>query len=47
VGGATVTATLTNPAAALTGTIVNKIGTGYDPGDCWGLIDALKAIKAQ
>jgi hypothetical protein len=46
-GGATVTATLANPAATLTGTIVNKIGTGYGSGDGWGLIDAVKAIKAQ
>jgi hypothetical protein len=46
-GGATVTATLANPAATLTGTIVNKTGTGYGPADGWGLIDAVKAIKAQ
>jgi hypothetical protein len=45
-GGATVTATLANPAATLTGTIVNKTGTGYGPGDGWGLVDAVKAIKA-
>jgi hypothetical protein len=45
-GGATVTATLANPAATLTGTIVNKTGTGYGPGDGWGLIDAVKALKA-
>jgi hypothetical protein len=46
-GGATVTATLANPAATLTGTIVNKVGTGYGPGDGWGLIDAMKAIQAK
>jgi hypothetical protein len=46
-GGATVTATLANPAATLTGTIVNKTGTGYGPGDGWGLVDAMKAIQAQ
>ncbi len=46
-GGASVTATLANPAATLTGTIANMTGTGYGPADGWGLIDALKAIKAQ
>ena len=46
-GGATVTATLANPAATLTGTFVNKMGTGYGPGDGWGLIDAVKAIRGQ
>ena len=45
-GGATVTATLGTPAATLTGTFTNKTGTGYGGADGWGLIDALKAIKA-
>src|SRR5581483_8981170 len=45
--GATVTATLANPAATLAGTIVNKTGTGYGPADGWGLIDAVKAVKGQ
>jgi hypothetical protein len=44
--GATVTATLANPAATLTGTFVNKTGTGYTPVDGFGLIDAVKALKA-
>jgi subtilisin family serine protease len=43
--GATVTVTLANPAATLTGTFVNKTGTGYTPVDGWGLIDAIKALK--
>jgi len=46
-GGAAVTAKLGNPAATLTGTIVNNLGTGYGPADGWGLIDALKAVKGQ
>ncbi len=44
--GAKVTVTLANPAATFTGTFVNKIGTGYGPGDGWGLVDAVKAIQA-
>jgi subtilisin family serine protease len=46
-GGATVTATLANPAATLTGAFVNKMGAGYGAGDGWGLVDAVKAIQAK
>jgi hypothetical protein len=44
--GATVTATLSN-GTNLTGTFVNKIGTGYIVNDGFGLVNALTASKAQ
>jgi Subtilase family len=43
--GATVTANLSG-GTTLTGTFVNKIGTGYAPNDGFGLIDAAVAVKA-
>ena len=42
---ATVTATLSG-GTTLTGTFMNKIGTGYSPNDGFGLIDAVAALKA-
>jgi len=46
-GGAAVTATLAGPAGTLNGSFVNEVGTGYRPQDGYGLIDAMKAVKAQ
>jgi subtilisin family serine protease len=45
--GATLTATLEGPAGTLNGSFVNQLGTGYMPVDGFGLIDALKAVRAQ
>ena len=45
--GAAVTATLSGPSATIKGAFANKFGAGYAPLDGYGLIDAVKAIKAQ
>jgi Subtilase family len=44
--GATVTATLSN-GTTLTGVIVNQTGTGYNPADGFGLINAATAITIK
>ena len=43
--GTTVSATLSD-GTKLTGTMVNKIGTGYNYADGFGMIDAVAALKA-